>query len=573
MDEQNPDSAGSFSGIMPSTVKEFVPGGGFSVASKEFVPSASVAVKEFVPGAPFQPHADSGMLSASVPSFQAAIPSNGLSTDSPEFTPGAPIPQMGFDASAASFEPVGQEAPIGLSLQDLYSNPNPQMTEQMLNVQYASLLPHVSRKQQRYVQNKSDPTYFTSDELRKELIGRQLAAQVLAEDPSLGIPAQVDNYHSLYPVEVPSLESGSVFGFPSIIYKGINVGDGFPYALRRVTNVKLTDVAAMGAVEKWKKIQHPNVIAIKEVFTTKDFGDNSVIFAHDFHPLAQTLQVRHLVGRTSFIPEALIWSYIIQITSALRVIHQQGLACRVIDASKIIVTGRSRIMLSSTCIFEVLQYDESQSTPAAINHFQQKDLLALGRLVLLLACNTLTEMFRDAVPHAMAHVSANYSEDLFSLIRYLLSPINPGQMGKNLNQLMPMIGARFYTELEAQADHSNLVESELSKEIQNGRLFRLMTKLEFVVDRPEQKNDPRFGETGDHFLLKLLRDYIFHQSEENGEPWLDLSHVVQCLNNLDCGSPSKICLVTPDEKNVMIVSYFDLKQCLQKAYSELTTRE
>ena len=189
-------------------------------------------------------------------------------------------------------------------------------------------------------------------------------------------------------------------------------------------------------------------------------------------------------------------------------------------------------------------------TREAINHFQQKDLVELGKLILNLACNTLTEMFREAMLHSMQHVASNYSTDLARLIQYLIGPA-PGYK-KTLNDLMPMIGARFYTELETQSGYTNLLESELSKEVQNGRLMRLITKLEFVIDRPEHKGDPRFGETGDRFLLKLMRDYIFHQTAENGEPWLDLAHVVQCLNNLDYGSPSKVCLVTPDEKNIMV---------------------
>ena len=300
--------------------------------------------------------------------------------------------------------------------------------------------------------------------------------------------------------------------------------------------------------------------------------------------------------------ESLLWSYIIQMTAALRAIHNQGLACRVIHASKVLVTGRSHIMLGSTSVFEILQYAEDQSkclprclppassnsvssdiqrqlptslisvrleprslrhpptspvalllctdTREAINHFQQKDLVELGKLILNLACNTLTEMFREAVLHSMQHVASNYSTDLARLIQYLIGPA-PGYK-KTLNDLMPMIGARFYTELETQSGYMNLLETELSKEVQNGRLMRLITKLEFVIGRPEHKGDPRFGETGDRFLLKLMRDYIFHQTSENGEPWLDLAHVVQCLNNLDYGSPSKVCLVTPDEKNIMV---------------------
>ena len=39
--------------------------------------------------------------------------------------------------------------------------------------------------------------------------------------------------------------------------------------------------------------------------------------------------------------ESLIWSYVVQLSSALRTIHAHGLACRVMDPTKIIVTGKS----------------------------------------------------------------------------------------------------------------------------------------------------------------------------------------------------------------------------------------
>ena len=42
------------------------------------------------------------------------------------------------------------------------------------------------------------------------------------------------------------------------------------------------------------------------------------------------------------IPERLIWSYVIQLSAAIRQIHSQGLCCRVIDPSKILLIGNSR---------------------------------------------------------------------------------------------------------------------------------------------------------------------------------------------------------------------------------------
>lgn len=94
---------------------------------------------------------------------------------------------------------------------------------------------------------------------------------------------------------------------------------------------------------------------------------------YDYHPGAETLLSRHFNGPESqlpvnpdgtllfptsgrggmmgpgrgakqgvLMPERLIWSYIIQLSSALRAVHAAGLACRVIDPSKILLIGNSR---------------------------------------------------------------------------------------------------------------------------------------------------------------------------------------------------------------------------------------
>lgn len=44
--------------------------------------------------------------------------------------------------------------------------------------------------------------------------------------------------------------------------------------------------------------------------------------------------------------------------------------------------------------------------------------------------------------------------------------------------------------------------------------------------------DPEWSETGDRYLLKLFRDYVFHQVMETGEAWVDLAHIVACLNKV-----------------------------------------
>jgi PAB-dependent poly(A)-specific ribonuclease subunit 3 len=48
---------------------------------------------------------------------------------------------------------------------------------------------------------------------------------------------------------------------------------------------------------------------------------------------------------------------------------------------------------------------------------------------------------------------------------------------------MPKIGARFYTHLELLENHADMMENELLKEMENGRLYRLMVKLGSINER------------------------------------------------------------------------------------------
>lgn len=52
---------------------------------------------------------------------------------------------------------------------------------------------------------------------------------------------------------------------------------------------------------------------------------------------------------------------------------------------------------------------------------------------------------------------------------------------------MPMIGARFYTQLDALQCQCDKQEDELAKELENGRLYRLLVKLGCINERPEYK--------------------------------------------------------------------------------------
>ena len=42
------------------------------------------------------------------------------------------------------------------------------------------------------------------------------------------------------------------------------------------------------------------------------------------------------------------------------------------------------------------------------------------------------------------------------------------------------------------------------------------------------------------------------------------------MEKFDNGCSEKICLVSPDSQNIMIVSYAQLKKCFEKVFNEVT---
>uniref|UniRef100_A0A8C1WEJ1 Poly(A) specific ribonuclease subunit PAN3 n=1 Tax=Cyprinus carpio TaxID=7962 RepID=A0A8C1WEJ1_CYPCA len=345
---------------------------------------------------------------------------------------------------------------------------------------YPQTAPHVA-----YMQPKANaPSFFMADELRQELINRHLITMAqIDQSENPGVPSEVDSYHSLFPLEpLPPpnrLQKTSNFSYITSCYKAVNSKDDLPYCLRRI---------------------------------------------HGQHELPPPRQ------HAGLLPESLIWAYIVQLSSALRTIHTAGLACRVMDPSKILITGKTRLRVNCVGMFDVLTFDNSQTNHLALMpQYQQADLISLGKVVLALACNSLAGIKRENLQKAMELVSINYSSDLKNLILYLLSEQS---RLRSVNDIMPMIGARFYTQLDASQMRNDVIEEDLAKEVQNGRLFRLLAKLGTINERPEFQKDPTWSETGDRYLLKLFRDHLFHQVTEASTPWIDLSHIVSCLNKV-----------------------------------------
>jgi len=337
---------------------------------------------------------------------------------------------------------------------------------------------------------------------------------------------------------------------------------------------RLTSEKAIRSLQAWKRISNANVVTIHDCFTTRAFGDSSLVFVTDYHPLSKTLAEQHLQHLSShnrarspsgLIPEQILWGYVVQIASALKVIHGSGLAARIISYSKIIVTSKNRIRLNACGILDVVQTNDHRPLHAV----QQEDLAQLGRLLLVLATNNPNAA---SSPKYLDNLSRSYSARFQDCVNTLLNqPLD-------ILTFLASIADQAFTLFDNTLHLEDALTSDLNRELENARLVRLLAKLGFVNERPEfnephqqihTRHNGQWSETGERYPLKLFRDYVFHQVNAEGRAVVDLGHVLSCLNKLDAGSEEKIALVTRDEQNVLVVSYREIKRALEAAFQEL----
>jgi len=331
---------------------------------------------------------------------------------------------------------------------------------------------------------------------------------------------------------------------------------------------------------------------LREAFTTRAFGDHSLVFAYNYHPTAQTLYNLHFGSDTqhsstsrplrsnrygkgghaqrdsgsnglgqNHVDESIIWSYVIQIANAMKEVHDQGLAFRTLDVSKVLVTGKNRVRVNCCGIFDVITYDPRLVNVEAL---QQEDLLAFGKLVFALCCHNVSAV--NNLPKAIEVLSRHYSSDMKNVALFLISKPIPGKV---IDQLLEMFGTRLLTEMNAIQNYADQLEGDLMSELENARLVRLMSKMGFINERPDFNHELRWSETGDRYIISLFRDYVFHQVDETQKPVVNLTHVITCLNKLDAGTDERIMLVSRDEQTCLVVSYKEIKACIDSAFGEL----
>ncbi|KAL1955075.1 hypothetical protein VTO42DRAFT_9064 [Malbranchea cinnamomea] len=493
--------------------------------------------------------------------------SNGVIPTSGAFDPFVASSGMATPAAQIQHNPYLHDAAAATGA--AYFGPQAAFQQPLQYHLYAPIGPH-NQNILGYQRNVHD--LFLPNDFREEL--QKKAAATLQILPNSQLPTQVEYFHSLVPLDLSHQKNATIFGYPSWVYKAQSSKDGNFYALRRLEGFRLTNEKAIRSVQNWKRVCCASVVTVHDAFTNRSFQDSSLIFVTDYHPMSKTLAEHHLGGPNRYqgrggsssggthIPEQVLWSYVVQIASALKAIHSVGLAARVIDPSKILLTGKNRIRLNACAIMDVVQYELQQ--PLA--DLQQQDLLNFGQLILNLGANAPSVAHN---PHKqIEHFSRAYSRELNDTVYWLLNYMQRDQQ-RTIDTFVAGISAQLISTFDSALHLDDQLISDLSRELENARIVRLLTKINFITERPEYEHDRQWSENGERYFIKLFRDYVFHQVDAQNAPVVDLGHVLACLNKLDAGSDEKITLISRDEQSCFVVSYKELKKAIESSFQAL----
>ncbi|TIA02242.1 PAB-dependent poly(A)-specific ribonuclease subunit pan3, partial [Aureobasidium pullulans] len=348
--------------------------------------------------------------------------------------------------------------------------------------------------------------FFIPDHLREEMQRKSEAS--LQTFSNTALPQQIEHFHSLVALDTNAQKSASAYGYPSWVYKATSSKDGYNYALRRLEGFRLTDENAIRAIQTWKRISNGNVVTVHDAFTTRAFGDSSLIVVTDYHPLSQTLADKIFTPNArnpgvalarspgNYVTDHELWGYIVQLASAIKAIHSIGLAARLMIPQKILITSKSRLRLNSCGILDITQYEQGRT----ISELQQDDLLQLGRLILCIANKNPTA--HHNTQKSLEHVGRAYSEKMREVVTWLLTPATPmtptqattssptpaaatTSSDHDIDSFLSLISSQITLTFDASLHEADSLTSNLSRELENARLVRLLTKLNMVLERPE----------------------------------------------------------------------------------------
>lgn len=353
-------------------------------------------------------------------------------------------------------------------------------------------------------------------------------------------------FHSAYLLDDPSVVHGTYgsFGYPTRLYKVIDSYDSHIYVIRRVDNLRINQTIIKNASAKWLQsataTSHPSIVKLYSIHQDK----GAIFFTYAYHASAQTLKQRFIDERGPLINESLVWRILSQLVGAIRHVHNNRLATRVINPVHVLLTSGTVVRINNVAIPDITEFESRKS----LVELQRDDYLKLGFLILSIVSRAI--ITAKNAEHATLILQQHFSSRLNRVVRLLLTADvanNSSIQSVILSPLLEIMSESLMDELDANLTANDGLHSYLHQEYENGRILRLLIKLGLVNERPDPSSannassGAEWSEIGDRYILKLFRDYVFHQNID-GKPFLDFGHILHTMNKLDAGSDEQIIL-------------------------------
>ncbi|GJQ09307.1 hypothetical protein GpartN1_g1098.t1 [Galdieria partita] len=537
---------------------------------------------------------------------EASRGGKGLRASAPEFTLQSTKKQSDilYGSSSSSRDGSRAEADTDVASSDVISplrNPNYSVAPNCSSLTGSSLVElrkqsvgspsRQTRNKTFFQENLSERSHITKDLFEADHSVQNVRNRVdfLFRSPQMNtsLPTTINQYHSL------CQEKSS--GVPVFLnYRSLSSLDGKVYLLRRVLGaVPFDSQFVVKCVERWKKVRHPSIVPLCEVFSTFAFTQgaaNELVFVYPFYDKAQVFRKVYIPDENEEnnllfpLPEKVIWTIFIQLISSLDALHSaEMVAGESLSSSGILVVGTHRVRLNKCGIAESLSTDSvgsnsysqySTSFAFDIERKKQDDIWRLMHLLFLLTLRCQTSIIKNGVLQIGVNDALNvlqnigfYSHDTLNILSFLVDHYNRS-LPISVTQICSIIAPRIIYDYGHVWLHADILEAQLDSRLNSSRLFQLISLFGFVMDWDDGSTISQWSETEDKYILRLFYDYMFHPYDNKKKRFFDISHVIECLNRVDVGSEELMLLASKDSKSLLVVSYADIRCSLVKVLSE-----
>nr|CCC95918.1 unnamed protein product [Trypanosoma congolense IL3000] len=398
---------------------------------------------------------------------------------------------------------------------------------------------------------------FMSSAVRNVLPSLPFLPRSSARNITVVTSSKFSHYTTIYNIENEASPSSMNPKVRMQLYQTTARFTGKDVALRRLVKMNITVDECVAVNELFRHYRHPNLVPLTNILVTDEFvmGSNDVIMEYKFIVGAKSLNEAFFVeGKAT---EGLLWSFACQMVGLMRAFHETSTPLRGLHWTKILfvpVTGR--FYFSGVGLVDILEPKGSnRSITASMRH----DVQSLGLILFQLSTGNSSARPEDVT----SQPAAGFSDMFWSLVKACV------EGSVDVVYLCHALGERMSMEVAHQEGNADYLVSQCAKEVHNGRIMRLMIKLNFVMESLHEIPE-NSSEAHSRYALRLFSQYVFNQVDERHRARLDWGHVFHSLNKLDCGSEELVQLIGNDESNtILVISYHDLRTTLETTFEQL----